>query len=248
MLRESLAWLGTHLAGNRGAKRSPVRHPRQPRRLARSDRLAARRCPSRCCICSRAAGSAIGATRHRARVVVHLRPRRPDTDRRRPAALPRWRLPRATTALADARRRADLHRRPAAADLYVVGNPSSSWRTRATTRTTTCSSGSARSTPRADPATSATDIAVARIWSPATAPAIRHHAIELDAVAHRFGAGSRIRVLVAGGSHPRFVRNLGTGEPLGHRQAAAACHAHRAPRRAARRGCYCPRVRLPSAD
>lgn len=39
--------------------------------------------------------------------------------------------------------------------------------------------------------------------------------IELDGVAHRFRAGSRIRVLVAGGSHPRFVRNLGTGEPLG---------------------------------
>ncbi|MEO3757426.1 CocE/NonD family hydrolase [Mycobacterium sp. B14F4] len=39
--------------------------------------------------------------------------------------------------------------------------------------------------------------------------------IELDAVAHRFRAGSRIRVLVAGGSHPRFARNLGTGEPLG---------------------------------
>jgi uncharacterized protein len=38
--------------------------------------------------------------------------------------------------------------------------------------------------------------------------------ITLDAVAHRFRAGSRIRVLIAGGSHPRFVRNLGTGEPL----------------------------------
>jgi putative CocE/NonD family hydrolase len=37
---------------------------------------------------------------------------------------------------------------------------------------------------------------------------------ELDAVAHRFRAGSRIRVLVAGGSHPRFARNLGTDEPL----------------------------------
>jgi uncharacterized protein len=37
---------------------------------------------------------------------------------------------------------------------------------------------------------------------------------EMDAVAHRFRAGSRIRVLVAGGSHPRFARNLGTGEPL----------------------------------
>ena len=38
--------------------------------------------------------------------------------------------------------------------------------------------------------------------------------IELDGTAHRFRAGSRIRVLVAGGSHPRFVRNLGTSEPL----------------------------------
>ena len=37
--------------------------------------------------------------------------------------------------------------------------------------------------------------------------------IELDAIAHRFPAGSRIRVLVAGGSHPRFARNLGTDEP-----------------------------------
>ncbi len=37
--------------------------------------------------------------------------------------------------------------------------------------------------------------------------------IELDAIAHRFQAGSRIRVLVAGGSHPRYARNLGTGEP-----------------------------------
>lgn len=41
----------------------------------------------------------------------------------------------------------------------------------------------------------------------------------LDPVGHTFGAGSRIRVLIAGGSHPRFARNLGTGEPAvsGHR-------------------------------
>ncbi|WP_029111157.1 CocE/NonD family hydrolase [Mycobacterium sp. URHD0025] len=37
--------------------------------------------------------------------------------------------------------------------------------------------------------------------------------LELDAVAHRFRAGSRIRVMIAGGSHPRFARNLGTAEP-----------------------------------
>lgn len=36
--------------------------------------------------------------------------------------------------------------------------------------------------------------------------------IELDALAWTFPAGSRIRVLVAGGSHPRFLRNRGTGE------------------------------------
>ena len=37
--------------------------------------------------------------------------------------------------------------------------------------------------------------------------------LELDPVAHRFSVGSRLRVLVAGGCHPRFARNLGTGEP-----------------------------------
>jgi putative CocE/NonD family hydrolase len=37
--------------------------------------------------------------------------------------------------------------------------------------------------------------------------------IELDPIAHRFRAGTQVRVLIAGGSHPRFARNLGTGEP-----------------------------------
>jgi putative CocE/NonD family hydrolase len=36
--------------------------------------------------------------------------------------------------------------------------------------------------------------------------------LELDAIARRFSAGSRIRVLIAGGCHPRYTRNLGTGE------------------------------------
>ncbi|MCW2559476.1 MAG: peptidase [Mycobacterium sp.] len=49
--------------------------------------------------------------------------------------------------------------------------------------------------------------------------------LELDPVAHRFTAGSRIRVLVAGGSHPRFVRNLGTDEPpISGRRMAPATH------------------------
>jgi uncharacterized protein len=56
-------------------------------------------------------------------------------------------------------------------------------------------------------------------------PDSRNIRIELDAVAHRFPAGSRIRVLIAGGSHPRFARNLGTGEPLSSgRRLAAATH------------------------
>jgi putative CocE/NonD family hydrolase len=37
--------------------------------------------------------------------------------------------------------------------------------------------------------------------------------VQLDALAHRFGAGKRIRVQVSGGAHPRFARNLGTEEP-----------------------------------
>lgn len=36
--------------------------------------------------------------------------------------------------------------------------------------------------------------------------------LELDQVAHRFAAGNRLRLLVAGGCHPRWDRNLGTGE------------------------------------
>ncbi len=36
--------------------------------------------------------------------------------------------------------------------------------------------------------------------------------VELRPTAHRFVAGTRLRLLVAGGSHPQFARNLGTGE------------------------------------
>jgi uncharacterized protein len=44
------------------------------------------------------------------------------------------------------------------------------------------------------------------------ADATDHVSLELDAISHRFRAGTRIRVLIAGGCHPRFDRNLGTGE------------------------------------
>ena len=49
--------------------------------------------------------------------------------------------------------------------------------------------------------------------------------IELDGIAHRFGAGSRIRVLIAGSWFPRYARNLGTEEPLlTGRQSKPATH------------------------
>ena len=49
--------------------------------------------------------------------------------------------------------------------------------------------------------------------------------VELEAVAHRFRAGSRIRLLIAGGAHPRFSRNLGTEEaPITGRRLVAATH------------------------
>jgi hypothetical protein len=38
--------------------------------------------------------------------------------------------------------------------------------------------------------------------------------VDLDPIAHRFRAGHRIRLTIAGGSFPRFARSLGTGEPL----------------------------------
>ena len=83
-------------------------------------------------------------------------------------------------------------------DLCVLGQPGR--RVGAQLRqsvTSTCSSGSAKSTPRAARATSATPTAgwtAARDATPSR--------LELDAIAHRFRAGTRIRVLIAGGSHP----------------------------------------------
>ena len=38
--------------------------------------------------------------------------------------------------------------------------------------------------------------------------------VPMGAAAHRFGAGHRLRVQIAGGAHPRFMRNTGTGDPL----------------------------------
>ena len=47
---------------------------------------------------------------------------------------------------------------------------------------------------------------------------------ELDAIAHRFAAGHRIRLQVAGGSLPRWDRNLGTGADPATSDASAPSH------------------------
>jgi uncharacterized protein len=47
------------------------------------------------------------------------------------------------------------------------------------------------------------------------ANAIRRVRIEMWPVGHRFKRGNRLRLQVSSGAHPRFVRNLGAGEPLG---------------------------------
>jgi len=44
-------------------------------------------------------------------------------------------------------------------------------------------------------------------------PAVGPLAVELDPCFHRVAAGHRLALLVAGGAHPRFLRNNGTGEP-----------------------------------
>ena len=36
--------------------------------------------------------------------------------------------------------------------------------------------------------------------------------LRLDAMAHRFTPGTRLRLQISGGAHPRYARNLGTGE------------------------------------
>lgn len=49
--------------------------------------------------------------------------------------------------------------------------------------------------------------------------------IELDAIAHRFPAGARIRVLIGGGNHPRYAVNPGTGEaPISATRVQPALH------------------------
>ena len=53
--------------------------------------------------------------------------------------------------------------------------------------------------------------------APGEKPASGTRTVELTMpdTAHRFRAGHRIRLQISGGAHPRYARNLGTGEPVG---------------------------------
>ncbi len=54
---------------------------------------------------------------------------------------------------------------------------------------------------------------------------IRRISLALTDISHVFRAGRRIRLQVAGGAHPRFAGNLGTGaEPLHDMRTAPVTH------------------------
>ncbi len=216
VLRESLAWLDTHLAG-RGAQRSPVRirvnhdgwidledwppaMPEQVRYLQPGGRL----------------GDAVPPDTAAAPTFTY------DPADPTPTVGGRLLSPeggyRNDTKLAERADVLSFTGDTLAQDLYVVGNPvvelSHSCENPHNDLFVRVSEVDAKGRSR--------NVSDGYRRGTTTSGAVR---IELDAVAHRFRAGSRIRVLVAGGSHPRFVRNLGTGEPLGTgRQLRPATH------------------------
>lgn len=56
--------------------------------------------------------------------------------------------------------------------------------------------------------------AIRRLDPAVPAGQVRHVTLDLDPCAHRLRTGHRLRLLLSGGAHPRYARNLGTGEPL----------------------------------
>ncbi|UOY01899.1 CocE/NonD family hydrolase [Blastococcus sp. PRF04-17] len=67
-------------------------------------------------------------------------------------------------------------------------------------------------------------------------PGERHVVATLPDTAHRFAAGHRIRLQISGGAHPRYARNLGTGErPARRRTASRSPTGSRTPRGRRRR-------------
>jgi putative CocE/NonD family hydrolase len=206
VLRESLAWLDTHLAGNPGAQRSPVRihvnhdewlnledwppeMPEQVRYLQPGGRL----------------GDAVPPDTAPARTFTY------DPADPTPTVGGRLLSPeggyRNDSRLAE---RADVLSFTGdmlAQDLYVVGSP-------VVELSHTCDNPHNDLFVRVsevDAKGRSRNISDGYRRGTSDSGTVR---LELDAVAHRFRAGSRIRVVVAGGSHPRFARNLGTDEPL----------------------------------
>src|SRR5579862_1428770 len=50
--------------------------------------------------------------------------------------------------------------------------------------------------------------------------------IEFWPTGHRFRRGHRMRIIVAGGAHPRYARNPGSAEPLGDATSIVVAHQH----------------------
>jgi uncharacterized protein len=59
---------------------------------------------------------------------------------------------------------------------------------------------------------------------PRPADGVRCVRVQLWPTAYRFRAGHRVRVQVSSGAHPRYVRNLGTGEPIATGTAMQVAH------------------------
>ena len=53
-----------------------------------------------------------------------------------------------------------------------------------------------------------------RLDPSADADQVQHIVMELDPCHHQVAKGHRLLLLIAGGAHPRYARNLGTGEPV----------------------------------
>lgn len=207
VIRESLDWLGTHLGGRAGRRRSPVRifingrgwtelsawppaMPEQVRYLQPGGRLGDATPPET------ARASTFTYSPANPTPTVGGRLLSPDAGYRRDTALAR---------------RADVlsftgDRLPT--DLFVVGTP-------VLELSHSCDNPHNDLWVRiseVDQKGRSRNVSDGYVGAATDSGMIR---IELDAIAHRLSAGSRIRVLVAGGSHPRFARNLGTGEALG---------------------------------
>ena len=239
VLRESLAWLDTHLAGNHGERRSPVRihvnhkgwidlddwppaMPEQVRYLQPGGRL----------------GDAVPPDTAPASTFTYD-PAAPDTNRRRSPAVAGGRLPQRRQA-GGARRRAELHRGRAGSRTSMSSEiRSSNCRTRATTLTTTCSFGSARWIAREPPAMSATDITAAQqLRAPCALNWMRSRTG--SARDHASGCWSPV---------DRIRGSSATSAPASPSAPAADCGRPRTPctSETARRACCCPRGRgLPS--